>query len=186
MTCYSPIRLLFQISLTLWGSQADSFNPMNNPVVVIKGAKVGEFGGGKNLSTLMSSQIKLNPDILESHRIKGWFETEGVESSVKNLSERTGSGSFNTTWMCLKEVQDKQLGQSERGDYFQTKATILLVRSENALYKACPTDDCNKKVLDLENGMYRCERCDREFPNFKYRLLVSVSKEILNDVFLIF
>jgi replication factor A1 len=76
------------ITLTLWGSQADSFDGTNNPVVLIKGAKVGEFGGGKNLSTVMSSQIKMNPDIQECHRIKGWFEREGRDSEVKNLSER--------------------------------------------------------------------------------------------------
>jgi replication factor A1 len=74
--------------LTLWGSQADSFDGTNNPVVLIKGAKVGEFGGGKNLSTVMSSQIKMNPDIQEWHRIKDWFEMEGRDSEVKNLSER--------------------------------------------------------------------------------------------------
>ncbi|EFA12891.1 replication protein A 70 kDa DNA-binding subunit [Tribolium castaneum] len=164
------------IALTLWGSQADSFDATNNPVVVIKGAKVGEFGGGKNLSTLMSSQIKLNPDIPECHRIKGWYDSEGQYDAMTNLSERVGGvGSFQTAWMSLKEVQDKGLGHSEKGDYFQVKATILLVRSENALYKACPTDDCNKKVVDLENGMYRCEKCCREFPNFKYRLLVSMN-----------
>jgi hypothetical protein len=76
--------------------------------------------------------------------------------------------------MSFKEVHEKGLGQSEKGDYSQTMATILLVRSENAIYKACPTAECNKKVIDLENGMYRCEQCNREYPNFKYRLLVSV------------
>jgi replication factor A1 len=163
------------ITLTLWGSQADSFDGTNNPVVLIKGAKVGEFGGGKNLSTVMSSQIKMNPDIQECHRIKGWFEREGRDSEVKNLSERTGGGNFQTPWMSFKEVHEKGLGQSEKGDYFQTMATILLVRSENAIYKACPTAECNKKVIDLENGMYRCEKCNREYPNFKYRLLVSMN-----------
>ncbi|XP_044271504.1 replication protein A 70 kDa DNA-binding subunit-like [Tribolium madens] len=163
------------VALTLWGTQADSFDPTNNPVVVIKGAKVGEFGGGKNLSTLMSSQLKLNPDIQECHRIKGWFDSEGQYETVTHLSERTGVGNFQTAWMNLKEVQDKGLGNSEKGDYFQTKATILLVRSENSLYKACPTENCNKKIVDLENGMYRCEKCCRDFPNFKYRLLVSMN-----------
>ncbi|KAJ3642909.1 hypothetical protein Zmor_025657 [Zophobas morio] len=163
------------ITLTLWGSQAESFDGVNNPVVLVRGAKVGEFGGGKTLSTVMSSQMKINPDIQECHKIKGWFDLEGKESDVKNLSERTGSGSFQSQWLYLKEVQDKGLGNSERGDYFQTLATVLLMRSENAIYKACPTPDCNKKVVDLENGMYRCEKCNREYPNFKYRLLVSMN-----------
>lgn len=33
------------------------------------------------------------------------------------------------------------------------------------------------QVIDQNNGMYRCEKCNREYPNFKYRLLLSVSNE---------
>lgn len=44
------------------------------------------------------------------------------------------------------------------------------------MYQACPTQDCNKKVIDQQNGLYRCEKCDREFPNFKYRMILSVSR----------
>ena len=44
------------------------------------------------------------------------------------------------------------------------------------MYQACPTQDCNKKVIDQQNGLYRCEKCDSEFPNFKYRMILSVSR----------
>lgn len=46
------------------------------------------------------------------------------------------------------------------------------------MYQACPSQDCNKKVIDQQNGLYRCEKCDREFPNFKYRLMLLVSTRI--------
>lgn len=84
-------------------------------------------------------------------------------------------GNFNTQWMSFKEVRDQNLGHSERGDYFQACGTVLLLRSENMVYKACPLEECNKKVIDMENGMFRCEKCCREYPNFKYRLLGSVN-----------
>jgi replication factor A1 len=48
--------------------------------------------------------------------------------------------------MTLKEAQENQLGCGDKPDYFTTVATVLLVRSENSLYKACPTAECNKKV----------------------------------------
>lgn len=51
----------------------------------------------------------------------------------------------------------------------------MFLRKENCMYQACPTQDCNKKVIDQQNGLYRCEKCDREFPNFKYRMILSVS-----------
>ena len=63
-----------------------------------------------------------------------------------------------------------------QADYYTCTATIVYLRKENCLYQACPSQDCNKKVVDQQNGMYRCEKCDKEFPNFKYRLILSVSQ----------
>jgi hypothetical protein len=48
--------------------------------------------------------------------------------------------------MTLKEAQENQLGCGDKPDYFTSVATVLIVRSENSLYKACPTTECNKKV----------------------------------------
>lgn len=163
------------IALTLWGSEAENFDGSSQPVIVIKGAKVGEFGGGKTISTLLSSIMKINPDIPEAHRLRGWFDNEGVQNNITNISAKSTASRFDTPWISIKDVQEQNLGQGERGDYFQFKGTVLLFRSERALYKACPSEDCNKKVNDLENGMYRCDKCSRDFPNFKYLLLGSVN-----------
>jgi hypothetical protein len=38
------------------------------------------------------------------------------------------------------------LGCGDKPDYFTAVATVLIVRSQNSLYKACPTAECNKKV----------------------------------------
>lgn len=78
--------------------------------------------------------------------------------------------------MSFKEVSQRDnFGQAERGEYYQTKVTMLLIRAENAFYKACANVDCKKKVIDMENGMYRCEKCNRESQDFKYLLLGFVS-----------
>lgn len=70
----------------------------------------------------------------------------------------------------------KNLGSGDKPDYFQCKAVVHMIKTSNALYKACPQPECNKKVIDEENGYYRCEKCSKVFPNFKYRLLVNVSR----------
>lgn len=97
-----------------------------------------------------------------------------TKNLIQHFLLRTGT-SYSTPWMSFKEVKDQGLGIGDKGDYYQTMGTILLMRSENMTYKACPTESCNKKVIDLENGMFRCEKCNREYPNFKHRLLSSVS-----------
>lgn len=71
-----------------------------------------------------------------------------------------------------------------QADYYTCIATIVYLRKENCLYQACPSQDCNKKVVDQQNGMFRCEKCDKEFPNFKYRLILSVSGWFLSSLFL--
>lgn len=68
---------------------------------------------------------------------------------------------------------------SSQADYFSCVATLLYTKKDNCLYQACPSSDCNKKVIDQHNGWFRCEKCNRDFPNFKYRLLLSVSPQRL-------
>ncbi|KAF2878996.1 hypothetical protein ILUMI_27178 [Ignelater luminosus] len=163
------------ISATLWGTDAEKFEGSSQPVIAIKGAKIGEFGGGKNLSILGSSIFKINPDIPESHRLRGWFENGGMQQNVTNISSTSSIGGSQTQWLNLKEAQNLSSEDAEKGVYFQTKATVIMFRSENCLYKSCPVDDCKKKVVDMENGMYNCEKCGRQYPNFKYRLLGSIN-----------
>uniref|UniRef100_A0A674P4S7 Replication protein A 70 kDa DNA-binding subunit n=1 Tax=Takifugu rubripes TaxID=31033 RepID=A0A674P4S7_TAKRU len=70
---------------------------------------------------------------------------------------------------------------SSQADYFSCVATLLYSRKDTCLYRACPSVDCNKKVLDQHNGWFRCEKCNREFPNFKYRLLLSANLADFGD-----
>lgn len=41
--------------------------------------------------------------------------------------------------------------------------------------QACPSPECNKKVIEEGDGTYRCEKCNKTHPDFKYRLILSVS-----------
>ena len=40
--------------------------------------------------------------------------------------------------------------------------------------KACQNVDCNKKVTE-HDGQYTCEKCNQTSPDFKYRIILSVS-----------
>lgn len=82
-------------------------------------------------------------------------------------------------WIMFSDAESRQLGAGEKGDYFNLLGVLTFIFSDNAVYKACPQDLCNKKVVDQENGLFRCEKCNREFPNYKYRLLLGVSFSFL-------
>ncbi|XP_036762071.1 replication protein A 70 kDa DNA-binding subunit isoform X2 [Manis pentadactyla] len=164
------------VSATLWGEDADRFDGSRQPVMAIKGARVSDFGG-RSLSVLSSSTVIVNPDIPEAYKLRGWFDSEGQALDGVSISDLKsgGIGGSNTNWKTLYEVKSENLGQGDKADYFSSVATVVYLRKENCMYLACPTQDCNKKVIDQQNGLYRCEKCDREFPNFKYRMILSVN-----------
>nr|XP_003469585.2 replication protein A 70 kDa DNA-binding subunit [Cavia porcellus] len=164
------------VTATLWGEDADKFDGSRQPVIAIKGARVSDFGG-RSLSVLSSSTIIMNPDIPEAYKLRGWFDTEGQTLDGVSISDLKGGalGTSNTNWKTLYEVKSENLGQGDKADYFSSVATVVYLRKENCMYQACPTQECNKKVIDQQNGLYRCEKCDREFPNFKYRMILSAN-----------
>uniref|UniRef100_A0A671MGF3 Replication protein A subunit n=1 Tax=Sinocyclocheilus anshuiensis TaxID=1608454 RepID=A0A671MGF3_9TELE len=105
------------------------------------------------------------------------YDKEGHAIDGQSMTELRGpgGGGGNTNWKTLVEVKNEHLGHGDKADYFSCIATIVYIRKENCLYQACPSKDCNKKVVDQQNGMYRCEKCDKEFPDFKYRLMLSAN-----------
>uniref|UniRef100_A0A3B4AAN1 Replication protein A subunit n=1 Tax=Periophthalmus magnuspinnatus TaxID=409849 RepID=A0A3B4AAN1_9GOBI len=163
------------VTVTLWGEEAEKFDGIGQPVVAIKGAKLSDFGG-RSLSASFSSTLMINPDIPEAYKLRGWYDKEGHAMDAQSLTEvKGGGGGGNTNWKSLSDVKTEHLGHGEKADYYTCIATIVYLRKENCLYQACPSQDCNKKVVDQQNGMFRCEKCDKEFPNFKYRLILSAN-----------
>uniref|UniRef100_A0A8C9R0A5 Replication protein A subunit n=1 Tax=Scleropages formosus TaxID=113540 RepID=A0A8C9R0A5_SCLFO len=105
------------------------------------------------------------------------YDKEGHALDGQSMTELKsgGGGGVNTNWKTLMDVKMEHLGHGDKADYFSCVATIVYLKKENSLYQACPSQDCNKKVVDQHNGMFRCEKCDKEFPNFKYRLILSAN-----------
>lgn len=108
-------------------------------------------------------------------RLRGWWNSSGKDQDCKILSKGAGSGGMNAPIMTVAEAMKKNLELVDGVEVYVVKGNIGLIRKENSMYKSCPTEGCNKKLVDQSNEMYRCEKCDREFPNYKYRLLLNVS-----------
>ncbi|XP_010226789.1 PREDICTED: replication protein A 70 kDa DNA-binding subunit, partial [Tinamus guttatus] len=164
------------VTATLWGTDAEKFDGSRQPVIAIKGARVSDFGG-RSLSVLSSSTVVINPDSPEAFKLRGWFDSEGQLLECTSISDVRGGPATggNTNWKTLFEAKSENLGQGDKADYFSCVGTVVHLRKENCMYQACPSQDCNKKVIDQQNGLYRCEKCDREFPNFKYRMMLLVT-----------
>ncbi|CAK1556348.1 unnamed protein product [Leptosia nina] len=164
------------IALTLWGKEAESFDGNANPVIAAKGARLTEFNGSKSLSCLASTMLRLNPDLPEAHKLRGWYDNGGADMDVVNISARAGGyAGGSSDWITFSEAEEKQLGSGNKGDYYSLLGVLTFTFADNAVYKACPQEQCNKKLVDQENGLFRCEKCNREYPNYKYRLLLGAN-----------
>ncbi|KAK4472002.1 hypothetical protein MN116_005379 [Schistosoma mekongi] len=173
------------VRLTLWGEEAEHFDGASHPVIVVKAAKISDFNG-RSLSVNPTSSLLIAPtNIPEAIRLKGWYEHEGRYANFETFrSEMVGSsaGADGVSgppgvlggWNLIHDVKASGVGANVKADYFTCKATVVFMKKENFMYQACSTEGCNKKVIDLGNGLYRCEKCARETPDCKWRLLLMV------------
>jgi replication factor A1 len=167
----------FSVRLTIWGKTATSFEAETESIVAFKTAKVGDFGG-RSLSLLSSGSMAVNPDIPEAHKLKGWYDSQGRTEHFNSHSGLGGAGAAggrNDQLKTINQVREEGLGMSEKDDYFSTKATIVYIKQENFAYPACLSDGCNKKVTDMGDGTWRCEKCDMTHPKPEYRYIMSVN-----------
>jgi len=164
-----------EVNLTLWGKTGEDFDAGAQPVVALKGVKLSDFGG-RSLSAVSSTVIQINPDMPEAHKLRGWYDNHGSTATISSISGMRGqSGGGSNALKTFAETKIENLGSGEKPDYYSVKAMVAMINKERALYMACPSQDCNKKVIDQNNGLYRCEKCQREFQDFKWRMMLSVN-----------
>ncbi|GAB5586089.1 Replication factor A protein 1 [Umbelopsis nana] len=165
-----------QIKLTLWDRQAENFDSSNFPVVACKGCRVSDFGG-RSLSMSSSGSLKINPEIPEAKQLRQWFDNEGNAAHMDSFSGASlgnsgSNGPVSNAKKTLAEVKSEPLGAGEKADYFNVKARVVYIKSDNCSYPACP--DCKKKLVD-EGGSWRCEKDQKSFPQPDHRYILQLS-----------
>jgi len=180
-------KSLTEVSLTLWGTTAENFSAENNPILAIKGAKVSDYSG-VSLGATFSSVLQINPDLPQSHELRGWYDSEGSTATTSSLTQaRTaGGGDVGANIKTFGEVKKDNLGMnSEKGDYYSACGYLTLLMKDKALYMACGNQNdgrsCNKKVQDQNDGTYRCEKCNISAPTFNWRLILSMNMADCTD-----
>ena len=161
----------FDVRLAIWGAAAQNFDAPLESVIAFKGVKVSDFGG-ISLSMLMSSSMSLEPDIDEAYKLKGWFDAQGrTETFRSHHSAGIGpAGGRADVYKTLEEVTTEGLGHNEKADFYTTRATIVFLKQSTVSYPACLTQDCNKKVIHIGEGEWKCEKCDKSWPKPQHRL----------------
>ena len=170
----------YSVRLTIWGKTASSFDTAPDSVVAFKGVKVSDFGG-RSLSLLSSGSMTASPDIPEAHKLKGWYSTQGHSESFATHANVTstvagGASGSRDPFKTIAQCKDEGLGMdSEKADFFSLKASTQYIKQDNFCYPACSSEGCNKKVVEIDPGQWRCERCDKNHPKPQYRYIMSVN-----------
>ncbi|KAK5452198.1 Replication factor A protein 1 [Exophiala xenobiotica] len=168
----------YSVRLTIWGKVASSFDVQPESVVAFKGVKVSDFGG-RSLSLLSSGSVSANPDMPEAHKLKGWFDEQGRSGNFTTHANVQGTvsagGGRNDPFKTISQVKEEQLGMSETPDFFAVKASTQYIKQDNFCYPSCLSEGCNKKVVEIDPGQWRCERCDKTHDRPEYRYIMSVN-----------
>ncbi|KAK4228740.1 hypothetical protein QBC38DRAFT_139870 [Podospora fimiseda] len=169
----------YSVKVTVWGKTATDFDGRPEQVVAFKGTRVSDFGG-RSLSLLSSGTMVIDPDIPEAHQLKGWYDSSGrngdfathTNSASVGAATRGGGNDIKT----IGQVKDERLGFNDNADYFTLKATIVHIRQESSFcYPACRSEGCNKKVTDMGDGTWRCEKCNINHDRPEYRYIMSIN-----------
>lgn len=147
------------------------------PIFLVHGGRINEFGGAKSISIGDNTIIKRNPDLPEGRSLREWFDNSGGGRDVRNTISTP-----KYEWLSIKEADIKNLGNDDKPYFYQIKGTITSIDKTNATYKSCAMGNCKKKVLDQGNGQYFCGQCNFESANFKYRTKVDVSRIFIFDI----
>jgi replication factor A1 len=166
------------IELTLWNAKAEEVDEKcEGSIITMKACRISDWNG-KSLSTSFSSVHEMNPNIPEAKTLRGWYQANGGNNIMPLSEGRGGGGSGKNQRYTINEIKDMRLGlNEEKVDYFDLRGTIQFIKHDSERppwYNACPKDGCNKKVNPEGEDTYRCEKCDKEYPNCSQRYILSL------------
>ncbi|CAK7355970.1 unnamed protein product [Dovyalis caffra] len=172
------------VELTLWGNFCNAEGQRLQticdsggfPVLAVKSGRVNDFNG-KAVGTISTSQLFVEPDSAEAHRLKEWFAREGRNTPSVSISREMSTVGRSDVMKTISQIKDERIGTSEKPDWITVPATVIYVKSDNFCYTACPNMSgdrpCNKKVTNNGDGKWRCEKCDQSVDECDYRYILQ-------------
>ncbi|KAL0793448.1 hypothetical protein Bca101_064825 [Brassica carinata] len=173
------------VEVTMWGNFCNAEGQRLQslcdsgafPVLAVKAGRISEFNG-KQVSTIGSSQLYVEPDFPEAREVREWYEREGRSAPCISISRVYSGAGRQDVRKVITQIKDENLGTSEKPDWITVSATISFMKVENFCYTACPImigdRPCSKKVTNNGDGTWRCERCDRSVDECDYRYILQL------------
>jgi replication factor A1 len=162
------------VELTLWGAEAEDFpDDAAGHVVQIKDARVSEYRG-KQLGTVGSSVLKLDPPVREAAELRRWWDEGGSTTEFQPVAP---GGEMTTQMGYLAVVNEQRLGtKPDKADYFMFYGMLQdvpVTNNRQLVYMACPDPNCKNKKLEGNEGDYTCRTCSKQIRNPRPRFAFS-------------
>ena len=157
-----------EIRLTLWGNLALDFNSEPGCVVLAQQAKISDYQG----RSLSANSIYINPEVAKAIELKNWYDSCKDSISIRSMTNASAAaggrdGQFKFLFQLCEEVL-----RSEKVVYATVKVHVVrLIKVQD--YPSCPGENCNKRVMDMNNGLFRCEKCNKDYNSASSRIILS-------------
>lgn len=192
------------IDITLWGDEAVNFPGAPGDVLALKGARVGDFMGGKTLSSMHSSVMQLGSDLKSNETAQAllkWWNAGGSSTSFECISDRnagpSGAAPSGPMDIASRKTVEQLLSPSggdilsisgSTNDVFHVKGWIQYINRdiERIMYPACktprvndPSKTCMKKVTqdDEDKSKWTCSICGPSPMEYRYILSANIADD---------
>eukprot|EP01126_Amoeba_proteus_P035924 TRINITY_DN3636_c0_g2_i7.p1 TRINITY_DN3636_c0_g2~~TRINITY_DN3636_c0_g2_i7.p1 ORF type:complete len:380 (-),score=93.73 TRINITY_DN3636_c0_g2_i7:570-1709(-) len=168
------------IELSLWGQSAENFSANVGNTIALKNARLGEYMSTKNLGSIASTQIDINPDIDAARQLAKWYEKD-YQLTARGLDplDEKGSSSVCSFSDIESAVEKAAMSGNNKPIYKKIKATLCWIKHDEAaplFYKAAPIPS-NHKVVENPNKTgkpWYCQKLNKYFDTYTPRFVLSV------------
>lgn len=153
---------LGEIRVTIWGSNATDFQGEKGDVILAQNARVSDFSG----RSLSANSVYVNPDLDAARELKSWYDSTNGSFVPHALSSASiGPGGRDGAFKFLFQLHEEAI-RAQKPVYGVVKVYIVRLSKIND-YRSCGGEGCNKRVMDMNNSFFRCEKCNKDFKEDK-------------------
>lgn len=163
------------LPLTIWnGATLPSLHD-DHPVVFLTHAKTSVYKGTFALAVGDTARLNYNLDHPRTAELRNWWSTQNVAGLLKNLRTTNTSNAPSMSFEAVaKQLRDPAQERQSNPVIFCNEITLLLVHSDNLMYKSCSNIECKKKLQPLPDGQWHCSKCNQIGPKFQWRFMLRL------------
>jgi len=174
------------VEITLWGDNCDPlpWGEEKNPILILKGLKLGSYNNKINLGFTNSTLVKVNKNmkILQNlYEIVNKLDNQNHTDEksiikVNSIIEKNFESITISELLIKNENPQKMLfGTQSSNNVYKIVAYIHNIPNNDNYYYVCPTSGCNKKLNKISIDTFSCLNCGEHTKNPQQNCMINFS-----------